>query len=43
MQDENNEAVYLGVKFSANGKVKRELDGRIGKAMFALGALKRNV
>ena len=38
-----NEAVYVGVKFSADGRMDGELDRRIGSAMSAFGALKENV
>lgn len=35
-----NEAVYLGMKFSADGRMEVELDRRIGVAVSTLGALK---
>ena len=38
-----NEVVYLGVMFSANGRMDGELDRRIGSATSAFGALKENV
>ena len=38
-----NEAVYLGVKFSSEGRMDGELDRRIGSAMSAFGALRENV
>ena len=34
-----NETVYLGVKISADGRMKGELDRRIRSAMSALGSL----
>ena len=37
-----NEAVYLGVKFSADGRMKRGLDRRNRVTMSAFGALKKN-
>ena len=38
-----NKVVYLGVKFSADGRMDGELDRRTGSAMSAFGALKENV
>lgn len=38
-----NDAVKMGLKFSADARMEEELDRRIGIAKSALGALKRNV
>ena len=35
-----NEAVYLGMKFSADGRMEVELDRRIGIMVSTFGALK---
>ena len=35
--------MYLGVKYSADGRMEGELDRRIGMAMSAVGALQKKV